>query len=500
MDIGSQFLTGLAVALQADNLMYCALGVIAGTLVGVLPGIGPTAAIGLLLPATYQLSPTSAIIMLAGISYGAMYGGSITSILVKIPGEAASVITCMDGYQMTRNGRAGPALGIAAFGSFIAGTIAVLGVMLLAPTLARVALKFGAAEYFSLMLMSLMIVTYLVRGSMINALIMGALGLFLGSIGMDPINGRERFTYGFLPLSDGIGIVPVVIGLFGVAEVLENIGTRTDLQVFKVKVRGLLPSRRDWKDSAFPIARGTTLGFFAGIFPGISPMIPTFLSYAIEKRLSRHPEKFGTGAIEGVAAPEACNNATATSNFIPLLSLGIPSNAFNAVLLGALMIYGLQPGPALITTNPDFFWGVIASMYIGNVMLLILNVPLIPMWVWLLRIPYHVLAILILVFCFVGAYSVSNSIYDVVITFVFGFVGIVIKRFGFESAPLILAFVLAPMLEISFRQSMLFSDGSFSIFVTQPIALTFIVLSVLVLIAGLVRPKPVFVRESGSED
>lgn len=399
MDIWNNFFSGLAIALQSQNIFYCMIGAVVGTLVGVLPGIGPTAAVGLLLPTTYHLNSTSAIIMLSGISYGAMYGGSITSILLNVPGEAASVVTCMDGYQMAKKGRAGPALGISAIGSFIAGTISIFGVMCLAPTLAKAALSFGSPEYFSLMLMSLMIVTYLAKGSMIKALIMLSLGLFLGSVGMDPINARERFTYGFLPLSDGIGIVPAVIGLFGVAEVLENLGASRDAEIFAKKIGGLLPNRHDWKMSAMPMTRGTLLGFLMGILPGISPMVPTFLSYAIEKKISHHPEKFGTGVIEGVAAPEACNNATATSNFIPLLSLGIPSNAFNAVLLGALMIYGLQPGPMLIISNPNFFWGVVVSMYLGNIMLLILNLPLIPIWIRLVQIPYHLLAILILIFC-----------------------------------------------------------------------------------------------------
>lgn len=482
MDSINNFLFGLGIALQPNNLFYCFIGVLAGTLVGVLPGIGPTSAVALLLPATYHLNPISAIIMMCGIAYGAMYGGSTTSILVNVPGEAASVVTCLDGYQMAQKGRAGPALGISAFGSFIAGTISVVGLMFLAPTLARAALTFGSPEYFSLMLMSLVIVTYLVRGSMIKALIMVGVGLLLGTVGMDVISGRERFTYGLPVLKDGIGIIPVVIGMFGVAEILETLGSTIERKVFETKIKGYWPNRQDWKDSGGAITRGTILGFVMGIFPGISPMIPTFLSYGIEKRLSKHPERFGTGVIEGVAGPESCNNAAAVGSFVPLLSLGIPSNAFNAVLLGALMIYGLQPGPLLIKTNPNLFWGVVASMYIGNAMLLVLNLPLIPVWVKVLRIPYKLLSILILLFCFLGSYSINNSIYDAIITFAFGIFGYLIKRRGFEPAPLILAFVLGPLIEIAFRQSMIASDGSFMVFINRPISafLIFVALGIIV--------------------
>ena len=477
MDSLNNLIGGLIIALQPNNLFYCFIGVVAGTLVGVLPGIGPATAVALLLPTTFHLNPISAIIMLSGISYGAMYGGSTTSILVNIPGESASVVTCLDGYQMARKGRAGPALGIAAFGSFIAGTIGVIGVMFLGPTLARAALTFGPPEYFSLMFMSLMIVTYLVRGSMPKALMMVGLGLVLGAVGMDPVSGRDRFVFGFFPLKDGIGIIPVVIGLFGVAEILKTIGSSTKIEIFEKRIKGYLPNRQDWKDSSGPMARGILLGFFMGIFPGLSPSIPTFLSYGIEKRLSKHPEQFGTGVIEGVAAPEACNNAAAASGFVPLLSLGIPSNAFNAVLLGALMIYGVQPGPMLIKSHPDLFWGVLGSMYIGNVMLVILNLPLIPIWVRVLRVPYTLLSVMILIFCFVGAYSINNSITDVYITLVFGVVGFLINQFGFESPPLILAFVLCPLIEQAFRQSLIVSDGSFTIFVTRPISAFFILVA-----------------------
>jgi len=484
----SNFLNGLTIALQPGNLIYCLIGVLTGTLVGVLPGIGPTAAVALLLPTTYHLSPISAIIMMCGIAYGAMYGGSTTSILVNVPGEAATVVTCLDGYQMAKKGRAGPALGISALGSFIAGTLSVIGLMLLAPMLSRAALMFGSPEYFSLMLMSLVIVTYLVRGSMLKALIMVGLGLILGTVGMDVISGRERFTYGQAALRDGFGIISVVVGLFGVAEVLETLGFTVKKKVL-TKIKGYLPTRKDWKDSAGAITRGTFLGFILGIFPGISPMIPTFLCYGIEKRLSKHPEKFGTGVIEGVAGPESCNNAAAVGSFVPLLSLGIPSNAFNAVLLGALMIYGLQPGPLLIKTNPDLFWGVVASMYIGNAMLLVLNLPLIPLWVRVLRIPYTLLSILIIIFCFLGSYSLKNNIYDPIITFAFGVFGYLIKKRGFEPAPLILAFVLGPLIEVAFRQSMIASDGSFMVFVNRPISAFFILMALGIILTAVVKKR-----------
>jgi putative tricarboxylic transport membrane protein len=484
------FLGGLTIALQPENLFYCFAGVLAGTLVGVLPGIGPTATVALLLPTTFNLNPISAVIMLAGINYGAAYGGSTTAILVNVPGEASSVVTCLDGYQMARKGRAGPALGIAAFGSFIAGTLSIVGVMFLAPILARIGVAFGPPEYFSLMLTSLMIVTYLVRGSMVRALIMVGLGLVLGTMGNDPLTGQERFSYGVLALRDGIGLIPLVIGMFGVAEILGSAGASIKPEVFQKRIRGYLPNLQDWKDSGGPIFRGSLLGFFLGIFPGMSPMIPTFLSYGIEKRLSRYPERFGTGVIEGVAAAESCNNSASTAGFVPLFSLGIPSNAFNAVLLGALMIYGLQPGPLLIKSNPDFFWGVLSSMYVGNAMLIVLNLPLIPVWVWVLRIPYTLLSILILVFCFLGAYSINNSTTEVIMTFAFGMLGFLLKKVGFETPPLILAFVLGPLVERSFRQSLMMSGGNFSIFVTQPISAVFILAAVGVIVTAFIKKKP----------
>jgi putative tricarboxylic transport membrane protein len=476
---------GFNIALQPQNLLYCFIGVTMGTLVGVLPGIGPTATIALLLPATFKLNPISAIIMLSGICYGAMYGGSTTSILLNIPGEASSVVTCLDGYQMARKGRAGPALGISAFGSFIAGTFSIVGLVIFAPTLADFALKFGPPEYFALMVMGLSVVAYLARKSMAKALMMAVVGIVLGCVGLDPITATPRFTFGILDLADGIGIAPVVMGLFGIAEVLENLGVLTKAEIFAGKIKGLFPDREDWRRSIGPIARGSLLGFFLGLLPGVGAIVPQFLSYALEKKLSRHPERFGSGEIEGVASPEACNNAAVGGTFIPLLSLGIPSNAMTAILLGALMIYGLTPGPLLIKNSPDLFWGVIASMYIGNIMLLILNLPLIPMWVSVLKIPYSYLSSFIILFCLIGAYSLNNSTSDIYIAVIFSLVGLFMKKFAFEPAPLVLAFVLGPLLETALRRSLILSDGSFLIFIQRPISAAFILFSVVVLGAPL---------------
>jgi putative tricarboxylic transport membrane protein len=476
---------GFDVALQPQNLLYCFIGVTMGTLVGVLPGIGPTATIALLLPATFKLNPVSAIIMLSGICYGAMYGGSTTSILLNIPGEASSVVTCLDGYQMARRGRAGAALGISAFGSFIAGTVGIFGLILLAPTLADFALQFGPPEYFALMVMGLTVVAYLARKSIPKALMMAVFGVVLGCIGLDPITATPRFTLGILELADGIGVAPMVMGLFGIAEVLQNLGLVTKAEVFAGKIKGLFPNRDDWRRSIGPIARGSLLGFFLGLLPGVGAIVPQFLSYALEKKLSRCPERFGNGEIEGVAAPEACNNAAVGGTFIPLLSLGIPSNAMTAILLGALMIYGLTPGPLLIRNSPDLFWGVIASMYIGNIMLLILNLPLIPVWVSVLKVPYNYLSSLIILFCLIGAYSLNNSTTDIYIAVIFSVVGLLMKKFEFEPAPLVLAFVLGPLLETALRRSLILSDGSFSIFLRRPISAAFILFSLVVLAAPL---------------
>lgn len=417
--------------------------------------------------------------MLAGIYYGTMYGGSTTSILVNIPGEAASVVTCLDGYQMARQGRAGPALGISAFGSFFAGTLATIMIMLLAPPLAKFALKFGPPEYFSLMLLGLTLVTSLGSGSMIKSLMMACAGVFLGTIGTDIVTGEERFTYGSYTLMDGIGLIPVIMGLFGIPEVLLNIEQSLKREVYQTRIANLLPTLKDWGNSIGAMLRGSFLGFFIGVLPGGGPLIASLVAYSTEKRISRHPEKFGTGVIEGVAAPEAANNGASQGAFIPLLSLGVPGNATMAILMGALLIYGVKPGPFLIQRNPDLFWGVIGSMYIGNIMLLVLNLPLIGLWVKLLKIPYSVLFPLIFLFTLLGSYSVNNNIYDVLLMLIFGIVGYLMKKYDYEGAPLILAFVLSPLMELALRQSLIISHGSFMIFLARPISVIMLIIAAL---------------------
>ncbi len=477
MDLLSHIALGAQIVFQPINLLFCFLGVLMGTLVGVLPGLGPTAAIALLLPNTFHVSPVSAIIMLAGIYYGAMYGGSTTSILVNIPGEAASVITTLDGYQMAKKGRAGPALGIAAFGSFLAGTISVIGLMLVAPPLAKFALAFGPPEYFSLMLMGIVVLIYLASGSILKALMMAVFGLLLGTIGMDAISGTQRLTFGLLELSDGVGLIPAIMGLFGVAEVINNVEEAIRREVVTSKVKNLLPNLQDWRDSFWPIIRGSVLGFFIGILPGPAPVISAFSSYAIEKKLSRHPEKFGTGVIEGVAGPEAANNAATGGAFIPLFTLGIPSNSVIAILLGAFMIHGIQPGPMLISKHADLFWGTIMSMYLGNAMLLVLNLPLIGLWVKVLKVPYPILFPLILLFCLVGVFSLNYSQVEVALMIGFGVFGYLARKFQFETAPLVLALVIGPMMENNLRLSLVISQGSPWIFIEHPISATFIFIS-----------------------
>ncbi len=489
MDLFRDLLFGFSVATLPMNLLFCFIGVLVGTLIGVLPGIGPPAALSLLLPVTFHVPPVSAIILLAGIMYGAMYGGSTTSILVNIPGEAASVVTCLDGYRMARQGRAGAALGICAFGSFIAGTVSIFLLIFLAPTLAKFALRFGPPEYFSLMIMGLSILIYLARGSMINALIMVCFGLLLGMVGLDNMTGASRFTYRITSLMDGLGLVQIVIGLFGVSEVLLNVERAFKQEVLKTKIKGLLPNREEWRRSIFPIGRGTIIGFFLGVIPGMSVVIPTFLSYTLEKRLSKHPEKFGTGMIEGVAGPEAANNAASSGTLVPMLSLGIPTGAATALLLGALMIHGLRPGPLLIVESPEVFWGVVASLYVGNVMLLILNLPLIPLWVKILKIPYHYLFPLILLFCIIGSYTTNNNPYDIIIMTLFGVIGYVMKKLDYEAAPLVLALVLGPIMENAVRRSLVISDGDVTVFFTRPISAFFLIAGLLILFSPLFLKK-----------
>jgi putative tricarboxylic transport membrane protein len=491
MDVVHHLFYGFSVALQPLNLLLCFLGVFIGTLVGVLPGIGPPGAMALLLPVTYGISPVGAIIMLAGIFYGAMYGGSTTSILVNIPGEAASVVTCIDGHQMALQGRAGPALGISAFGSFIAGTLGLVGLMLICNPLAEVAVKFGPTEYFSLMCLGLTILIYLTQGSILRGLTMAGIGLFLSLIGQDIVTGSRRFTFGLIGLLDGVGLIPMVMGLYGVTDILLNLEKIADRTITKIKAQEILPTKEDWRRSAWPIGRGTLIGFFLGILPGGGIILSTFASYAVEKKLSRHPEQFGKGAIEGVAGPEAANNAASSGSFIPLFALGIPPNVIIALLLGALMLHGIQPGPLLFTDHPDIFWGTVASMYIGNAMLLALNLPLIGMWVQILRIPYKTLFPLILLFCLIGVYCASANVFDIYVMVIFGVLGYVMQKLGYEPAPLVIAFVLGPMLERNLRQALIMSGGSLGIFVSRPISAASLLIALVVVVSAIV---PAFQR------
>jgi putative tricarboxylic transport membrane protein len=479
-------LHGFSVTLQPHNLFYCFLGVFGGTLVGVLPGLGPQSAIVLLLPAAVYLDPVSAIIMLAGVYYGSMYGGSTTSILVNIPGEGASVVTCIDGHQMALKGRAGPALGIAAFGSFIAGTFGLIMLTMAGGPIADFALRFGPPEYFSLMCLALVILINLSGSSLRKGMISALAGLFLGSIGLDLVTGQPRFAMDLPFLYDGIGLIPVIMGLYGVAEVLINVERGLKRTIAQGKIKDILPSREDWRRSAAPIARGTLVGSALGTLPGAGVVLASFLSYTLERRVSKDPSRFGQGAIEGVAAPEAANNAAAQCGFIPLLSLGIPANVATALLLGAFVILGVQPSPTLISTHPELFWGTVASMYVGNLMLLILNVPLIGLWVQILRIPYSMLFPGVLLLGLIGVYIVNTSIAEVWIMIGFGLIGYLMKKADYEFAPLVLAMVIAPIFENAFRQSLILSTGDFSIFATRPLAAFLMAAAVMVLLLQLI--------------
>ena len=483
MDFSTGLLSGFYAVIQPTNLFFCFIGVFIGTLVGVLPGIGPMGAMAILLPTTFGMSPTAAVIMLAGIYYGAMYGGSTTSILVNIPGEAASVVTCLDGYQMARQGRAGPALGISAFGSFIGGTFSIIALMFLVFPLNQLALKFGPPEYFGLICMAMTILIYLASKSLMKAIIMIVVGLILSTVGMDSFTATHRFTFRCATLSDGIGLIPMAMGIFGISEILMNIEESMDRVIFKTRIKNLLPNLQDWKKSIGPMIRGSFIGFFLGILPGGGGVISSFVSYSVEKRVSKNPSAFGKGAIEGVAGPETANNAGAGGSFVPLLAMGIPSNPIMGMLLGALMIHGIAPSPLLLSQHPEIFWGIVASMYMGNVMLLLLNLPLIGMWVKLLKIPYKILIPLILIFCMIGAYSINNNIVDVILMIIFGIAGYILRKFDYEMAPLILAYLLGPILETAFRRSLLISNGNFSIFVGSPISAVTLGISVLLFIS-----------------
>lgn len=487
MDALNGLFYGLSVAFELHNLMLMFAGCLLGTLVGVLPGIGPVGAISILLPLTFQLPPAGAIIMLAGIYNGAMYGGSTTSILINVPGETASVVTCLDGHAMAKRGQAGAALGISVFGSFIAGTVGLIGLQLIAAPLSTLALKFGPPEYFAIILLGFTFIIYLAQRSMIKAALMAAIGITLSLIGLDPITSQQRMTFGNLNLFEGLNVAPLAIGLFGLAEVFNNLEKTTSVKIFHVKIKDMFPDKQQWMQAKWAIVRGTAIGFFMGILPGGGPVLSTFMAYGVEKRVSKHPEKFGQGAIEGVASPESANNAAASTSFIPLLTLGIPPNVVLAVMFGAFLIHGITPGPLLITQHPEIFWGVVGSMYLGNVVLLILNLPLIPLWVQVLRIPDKILYPLIILFCLIGAYSINNSVFDMGVMILFGVVGYLLKKFDYETAPLILGFVLGPMFEVNLRRSLLMSQGSFAIFVEKPIALIALIICLILIVLPLIH-------------
>ena len=483
-EVLNNLLLGFSVALQPSILAYAFAGCVIGTLVGMPPGLGPLAGISLLLPATFGLNPIIAMVLLAGVYYGAMYGGSTTSILMRIPGEAASVMTCIDGYAMTQRGRAGPALAIAAIGSFVAGTLSVIALMFLAPTLASFALRFGPPEYTALLLMGLFVLAYMSGGSMLKTLTMATVGLMFGMIGIDAMSGYTRFGFGVLELSDGIGIVPVAVGMFGLSEILLTAGQATPPAVQRPTLRQLIPSGDELRLSVGPIARGSLIGFMIGIIPGSAHIISSFVSYGVERRMSKHPERFGNGAIEGVAGPESANNAAATGAFVPMLALGIPTSPITAVMLAAIMVHGIAPGPMMITEQPELFWGFVASMYVGNVVLLILNLPLVGVFVNLLRIPYSYLYPAVLCFCVLGVYSVSNSVVDVWIMLVMGALGYLLRKMDFDLAPIALGLVLSPILELSVRQSLAMSGGTYAIFFNRPLAvIMFVIIGLLLLLA-----------------
>ena len=485
-------LYGFTIAMTPANLFACFIGVLVGTVVGVLPGIGPVGAMALLLPSTFALHPATALIMLAGIYYGAMYGGSTTSILVNVPGEAGSVVTLLDGYQMTRKGRAGAALAIAAVGSFVAGTIGVVGIMMAASWLADVAVQFGPPEYFAITFGGILLLSRLSGGSLLHAFVMVAIGLALGTVGMDSISALRRFTFGSVQLSQGIDLVPVIMGLYGVAEVLllaeEGIAR---VNIASVRLRDLLPTREEWRQASMPIARGSVVGFLTGLVPGPAAVLSTFISYTLEKKISKTPERFGHGAVEGVAGPEAANNAATAGAMVPLLSLGIPFSPATAILLGALVIHGLNPGPLLISDRPEVFWGFIASMYIGNFMLLVLNLPLVGLFVSVLRLPQHVLATLVLMLCLVGAFSLNNSYLDLWVLAAFGLFGYGLRKLRVDPSPLVVALVLGPMMEKTLRQALFITRGSLVELVARPLTAAILIVTLAAFLGPLlVRLRP----------
>jgi TctA family transporter len=468
---------GLQTAFTLTNLLYCLAGVFLGTLIGVLPGLGPTATIAMLLPVTFGLPPVSALIMLAGIYYGSQYGGSTTAILVNLPGEAASVVTALDGYQMARQGHAGKALATAAIGSFFAGTVATVLIALFAPPLAEIALEFGPPDYFSLMVLGLVAAIVLAHGSLLHAFGMVVVGLLLGLIGTDVNSGSARYTFDLPQLADGIGFVIVAMGMFGLGEIVGNLQNETTRSVMVTKIHGLWPTKADFKRMWAPILRGTALGSVLGILPGSGSILGSFAAYSLEKKIASEPERFGKGAIEGVAGPESANNAGAQTSFIPMLTLGIPSNPVMALMIGAMIIQGIQPGPSVITEQPALFWGIIVSMWIGNFFLIVLNLPLIGLWVRLIMVPYHYLFPLILVFCGIGVFSLNNSDFDILLMALFGFLGYVFAKLDCEPAPMLLGFILGPLMEEYLRRALIIGRGDWSVFVTNPISATMLAIA-----------------------
>ena len=487
MEVLSNLALGFGVALTLKNLAYCFAGVFLGTLIGVLPGVGPLVTIAMLLPITFGLDPVSSLIMLAGIFYGAQYGGSTTAILVNMPGEVSSAVTAIDGYQMARQGRAGPALATAAVASFVAGILSTLVVAFFGPMVGKAALEFGAAEYFSLMLMGLVFSAVLAHGDLVKSLAMVVTGLMLGLVGTDVTSGMPRFSFGIAELLDGVGVTVVAVGLFAIAEIVQNLAKREKVEVFAKDVKDLMPTWADLKAAAWPILRGTGLGSFFGALPGVTASVASFSAYMLEKKLAKDPERFGHGAIEGVAAPEAANNAAAQTHFIPTLTLGIPATAVMALMLGALTMQGIQPGPEVMTSRPELFWGLVASMLVGNVLLLVLNLPLVGLWARMTQVPYRWLFPAIVVFATVGNYSLNNSPMDVYLCAGIGVLGFVFAKLDCQPAPLILGYVLGPMLEENLRRALLMNEGSFTIFVTRPISLAFLAITA-ALLAAMVMP------------
>ena len=485
MDLVSHLALGFSTAATGLNLFYCLFGVFLGTAIGVLPGLGPVATIAMLLPVTFGLEPVTALIMLAGIFYGAQYGGSTTAILVNLPGESSSVVTALDGYKMARQGRAGIALATAAIGSFFAGTVCTFLIALAAPPLSEVALRFGPADYFSLMVLGLVASIVLASGSLLHALGMIILGLLLGLIGTDVNSGLARFSFEMPELADGVSFVVIAMGVFGLGEIIANLHDQSDRSLALTKITGLMPTREDWKRMIAPILRGTALGSALGILPGGGAMLSSFAAYSLEKKVSRHSAEFGKGAIEGVAAPESANNAGAQASFIPMLTLGIPSNPVMALMIGALIMHGIQPGPSVMTEQPALFWGLVVSMWIGNLFLLVLNLPLIGLWVRMISVPYHLLFPAILVFCAIGVFSLANTQFDVYFMALFGVLGYLFRKLGCEPAPMMLGFILGPMMEEYLRRALLMSKGNPLVLVTRPISATLLVISTVALIAVL---------------